>query len=86
MNGWPSSRLYPTQSAYWSAKCYVSTAARWRMDPLNKRRLDPTVILCDKYRPPLPPARVFVTAAPQSTAHTRDGMEREENGRSLQVS
>jgi hypothetical protein len=86
MNGWPSSRLYHTQSAYWSAKCYVSTKARWRMDPLNKRRLSPTVILWDKYRLPLPPARVFVTAAPQPTAHTRDGLEREENRRPLQVS
>ena len=56
------------------------------MDPLNKRRLGPTVILCDKYRLPLPPARVFVTAAPQPTARTSDGLEREENGRLLQVS
>lgn len=76
----------PHIQCYWSANCQVSTTARWRMDPPNKRRLGPTVILCDKYRLPLPPARVFVTAAPQPTAHTREGLEGEENLRPLQVS
>jgi hypothetical protein len=55
------------------------------MDPLNKRRMGPIVILCDKYRLPLQPARVFVTAVPQPTAQTRDELKREENGRPFQV-